>query len=76
MRKKARWSPLHYNVSVHSAVKEMRFLVSFDVIVNPPYSPNLVPDEFEFATEKTTLKERMFQHVKVIKQTVNSSGRI
>ena len=54
VRKKASWFPLHYNVSVHSAVKEERFLASCDVFVNPPYSPNLVPDVFDFTTAKNT----------------------
>jgi hypothetical protein len=76
VRKKASWFPLHYNVSVHSAVKEKRFLASCGVMVNPPYLPNLVPDVFEFTTAKITLKQRMFQHVKNIKQTVNSFGGV
>jgi hypothetical protein len=76
VRKKASWFPLHYNVSVHSAVKDKRFLASCGVIVKPPYSPNLVPGVFEFTTAKTTLKQRMFQLVKDISKNVNSSGRI
>jgi hypothetical protein len=72
VRKKASWFPLHYNVSVHAAVKEKRFLATYDVIVNPTYSPNLVPDVLGFAT----LKQRMFQQVKDIKQNVHSSGRV
>jgi hypothetical protein len=58
VRKKASWFPLHYNVSVHSAVKEKRFLASYGVIVNPPYSPNLVADVFVFTTAETTLKTK------------------
>jgi hypothetical protein len=74
VRKKASWFPLHYNVSVHSAVKEKRFLASYDVIVNPPYSPNLVSDVFEFTRENHA--QRMFEHVKDINKNVNSSGRV
>jgi hypothetical protein len=76
VRKQASWFPLHYNVSVHSAVKERRFLASCGVIVKPPSSPNLIPGAFEFTTAKTTLKQRMFQHVKDINKNVNSFGRV
>jgi hypothetical protein len=76
VRKKACWFPLQYNVSVHSAVKEKLFLASCGVIVNPPYSPNLIPGAFEFTTAKTTLKQITFQHVNDINKNVNSLGRV
>jgi hypothetical protein len=68
------WFLLHDNAPSHSALVVKSFLAKHSVveISHPPYSPDLAPADFFFATVKTALKGRQFQDVEDIKKTVTA----